>query len=297
MKVIVLGAKGMLGTDLMNACRKAGIETEGFDLPEVDIARDDAGLKQAGQCDWVVNCAAYTDVDGAEKYREKAFSVNGDGAGRVARWCRNTGTPLVHISTDYVFDGNAGTPYREDAETNPLNVYGMSKLAGEKAVISSGSKYLIVRTQSLFSRNGRNFVQAIMSRLEEEGTEAQRDRGTEAQRDRGPLKVVNDQTSSPTYTVHLADAILRLLKTSRQGIVHVSASGECTWYEFACAIAASVRPGAEILPVTSGEYPRPARRPAYSVLDKALYKSWTGCEMPGWREGLEEYVKRMSNNQ
>jgi len=280
MKIVVLGAKGMLGSDVMDACRFAGIEAVGYDLPESDITGVNGGLERAGRCDWVINCAAYTDVDGAETEREKAFAINSDGAGRVAGWCRNAGVPMVHISTDYVFDGKAVKPYREDAPVNPLNIYGMSKLAGEKEVISSGAKCLIVRTQSLFGRNGRNFVQAIMSRLEKGD---------------GPLKVVNDQSSSPTYTVHLAGAILRLLKTQKQGIVHVSAFGECTWYEFACAIAAIVRPGAEILPVTSGEYIRPARRPGYAVLDKALYRSWTGNEMPSWKEGLAEYLKQITN--
>ena len=281
MKVVVLGAKGMLGSDIMDACRVADIEASGYDLPEVDITRDGGGLDKTGKCDWVVNCAGYTDVDGAEKERGKAFSVNGDGAGRVAKWCRNIGASFVHLSTDYVFDGRRSNPYREDSPTNPLNIYGMSKLDGEKAVISSGSKYLIVRTQSLFGRNGRNFVRTIMSRLENGD---------------GPLKVVNDQISSPTYTVHLADAILRLMKSNRQGIVHVSASGECSWYEFARAIAASVLSGRNILPVSSDEYARPARRPAYSVLDKTLYKSWTGHEMPSWKEGLKEYLQKRTED-
>jgi len=278
MNVTVLGAKGMLGTDLMAALANAGINARGYDLPDVDITLDNGGLERIGRCDWIVNCAAYTNVDGAEKDSDKAFAVNRDGVRRIAECCKRSNSSLMHISTDYVFDGTSGTAYAEDAPVNPVNVYGRSKLDGENEVLSAGVKHLIVRTQSLFGINGANFVRAIMSRLEA---------GT------GALKVVNDQVSSPTYTVHLADAILRLLRTDKQGIVHVSASGECSWYEFACVIAASIKPGAEVLPVTSSEYIRPARRPAYSVLDKGLYTSWTGSGMPSWKEGLKEYLERI----
>jgi len=278
MRIVVLGCRGMLGSDLVAACRTAGVETDGYDLPELDITRDDGGLERIPACDWVVNCAGYTDVDGAESNSEKAFAVNGGGVGRIAEVCKRKGVPLMHISTDYVFDGTSAVPYREDAAVKPLNVYGKSKLAGEKAVQASGVKYVIVRTQSLFGLHGNSFVKAILARLE---------KGNE------PLKVVSDQVSSPTYTVHLAGAILRLLEKGKQGIVHVSASGECSWYAFACAIAAKVKPDARILPVTSAEYVRPARRPAYSVLDKGLYARWTDHRMPSWEEGLAGYLREL----
>jgi dTDP-4-dehydrorhamnose reductase len=278
MRIVGLGCRGMLGSDLVAACRTAGVETDGYDLPELDITRDDGGLERIPACDWVVNCAGYTDVDGAESNSEKAFAVNGGGVGRIAEVCKRKGVPLMHISTDYVFDGTSAVPYREDAAVKPLNVYGKSKLAGEKAVQASGVKYVIVRTQSLFGLHGNSFVKAILARLE---------KGNE------PLKVVSDQVSSPTYTVHLAGAILRLLEKGKQGIVHVSASGECSWYAFACAIAAKVKPDARILPVTSAEYVRPARRPAYSVLDKGLYARWTDHRMPSWEEGLAGYLREL----
>lgn len=268
----------MLGADLLVVLGKAGIDVKGYDLPEVDIARENVSLDQIVQCDWVINCAAYTDVDGAEKEGDRAFAVNRDGARRVAESCRKSGACLMYISTDYVFDGKCGTAYREDATVNPLNIYGKSKLAGEREIQAAGVNHLIVRTQSLFGLNGRNFVKAILARLEES---------------EGPLKVVNDQISSPTYTIHLAEAILRLLNISKQGIVHVSASGECSWFEFACAIAARMKPGAVIMPVTSREYVRPAIRPVYSVLDKRLYELWTGGGMPSWQDGLSEYLKRI----
>lgn len=272
----VIGARGMLGQDLMAACRMSGWNTLGFDLPELDITRDNGGFDRLPACDWLVNCAAYTDVDAAESHRDLAFAVNADGAGRVARWCAAKEIPLFHISTDYVFDGRLGRPLREDDPVSPLSVYGESKLAGERAVQEAGGNCIIARTQALFGLHGKSFIRAIAARLSQA---------------REPLRVVNDQTVCPTYTVHLADGILRLLKTDRRGIVHVSASGSCTWYEFACAIAARVKPGAVITPVTAAEYPTPARRPAYSVLDKSRYESWTGQRMPMWQEGMAEYLR------
>lgn len=278
MNVAVLGAKGMLGTDLMAAFGAAGITAAGFDLPDVDITRENGGLERIGRCDWVINCAAYTDVDGAERESARAFAVNRDGVKHAAEWCRVSGASLLHISTDYVFDGKSKTAYKEDSPANPLNVYGLSKLAGEQEILSAGINHLIVRTQSLFGLNGLNFVKAIVSRLEKGGE---------------PLKVVDDQVSSPTYTVHLADAILRLLKTGKDGIVHVSASGECSWYRFACAIEGLLGSGNRILPVSSSEYVRPARRPANSVMDKKRYEAWTGHRMPSWTEGLSAYMEKI----
>lgn len=272
----------MLGHDLVAACRGAGVEVSGYDLPELDITRDSCGLEQLPACDWVINCAGYTDVDGAESDMEAAFAVNRDGVQRVAAWCAKHGIPILQVSTDYVFDGSSAAAYREDDPVKPLNAYGESKLAGEQAVQSVCDRYLILRTQSLFGVHGLNFVKTIISRLEKSDD---------------PVSVVNDQTSCPTYTVHLADAILRLLNVGKQGIVHVSASGSCTWYEFALAIAGRIKPDAMVRPVTSREYVMPALRPAYSVLDKDRYTSWTGHVMPTWGEGLEEYLAETMNSE
>jgi dTDP-4-dehydrorhamnose reductase len=277
MKVIVIGANGMLGHDLVDACREEGGEVAGFDLPEVDITKKDGGLAKLQSCDWLVNCAAYTDVDGAESHRETAFAVNGDGAGRVASWCAEHRIPLVHISTDYVFDGLNTKPYKEDDPVRPLSVYGESKLAGERAVVAAARRHIIVRTQSLFGLHGRNFVRSIMGRLESGVA----------------LRVVTDQVSAPTYTVHLAKAILRLIDAGQEGIVHVSASGGCSWHEFACAIAARVKPGAEVRKTTSADYKAPARRPANSLLDNSRYELLTGSMMPAWQVGLDEYFREV----
>ena len=274
MKILILGANGMLGRDLDMVSKEAGHRVEGFDLPELDITRDTVALDDLPACDWVVNCAAYTDVDRAESDGAASRAVNDHGVANVAGACVRRGVPLIHISTDYVFDGVRGRAYREDDPTNPLNEYGRSKLAGEGAFIASGVHGVIVRTQSLFGINGRSFVRAIRERLLQQA---------------GPVKVVTDQVSSPTYTVHLARAILRLMATNRKGIVHVSASGGCSWFEFACAIANRMGATGRVLPCTSEQFPRPARRPAYSVLDKARYKEWTGDTMPTWEEGLDAY--------
>ncbi len=281
MKIVVLGAKGMLGSDLVKACHSARMDVSGYDLPELNIAVEPCDFQMLPACDWIVNCAAYTDVDGSETNQDTAFAVNHYGAARVAEWAEARGISLAQISTDYVFDGNSRVPYREDDPVNPLNKYGESKLAGEQAVRAACKRSLIVRTQSLFGVNGKNFIRAIMNKLNENS---------------GPLRVVSDQISSPTYTGHLACAILHLLKTGRYGIVNVSASGECSWHEFARAIAARVKPDAEIEAITTAESGRPARRPAYAVLDKSRYELWTGEKMPSWQNGLDEYLKCVMQN-
>lgn len=274
MKLVVVGAKGMLGTDLLQAA--AGFDVQGFDLPEIDIARRESVASVLPEADWVVNCAAYTRVDDAEKNRDAAFLVNATGAGHLASVCAERRTPLLHISTDYVFDGAATRPYVEEDATNPLGVYGASKLAGEQAVIAAGGPHLILRAQSLFGRNGQSFIRTIV-RLLREG--------------RTPLRVVKDQVSSPTYTLHLADAILRLIRAGKNGIVHVASSGQCSWFEFACAIARRVKPGAEVVPITAAEFRAPARRPGYSVLNTGRYRQWTGHTMPSWEEGMAAYLE------
>ena len=266
----------MLGTDLVKACDAAGFQAIGLDLPQLDV-RDFNSVREAmPQADWAVNCAAYTRVDDAESNRHEAFAVNGEGAHSLARVCVRRGIKLLHISTDYVFDGRKSRPYVEMDRPDPLGVYGASKLAGEKAVRAEGGHFLILRTQSLFGGRGPNFVRAIVQK---------------AARNEEEIRVVEDQVSSPTYTVHLADAITRLIRLDKQGVVHVSASGACSWFEFARAIVERVRPEAKVVAINSSELKRPAPRPAYSVLDNSLYNAWTGHPMPAWSEGLDAYLK------
>lgn len=275
-QVTILGGRGMLGADLADACDAAGWKVYVFDLPELDI-RDFAALREhLPLCDWVVNCAAYTRVDDAESDRAAAFAVNAEGALNVARVCARKGLRLLHISTDYIFDGRKGKPYAENDVPAPLNVYGASKLAGEKAVRAEGGSYLIVRTQSLFGRRGVNFVRTIVEKIRANVT---------------PIQVVYDQVSCPTYTRHLAQALVQLMQLDKRGVVHVSAAGSCSWYEFARSIAEELHAQVEILPIASEKLARPATRPAYSVLDNSLFVSWTGSALPHWRVGLQEYLK------
>jgi len=272
--IVIAGGRGMLGTDLAHACAESGISAIPLDMPELDITNPASIADRIPECDILVNCAAFTAVDDAEKQREAAFAVNCDGAGHLAEFCARCGILMVHISTDYVFDGAAGRSYSEDDATCPLSAYGESKLAGEEKVRASGCRRVIVRTQSLFGRNGRNFVETILRRLEE----------------KKELKVVTDQTSCPTYTRHLAAAILHVLECGRLGTVNIVASGSCTWHEFASAIARGAGFNAAIGRTTSAEYRAPAKRPAFSVLDTSRYAAWTGKAMPTWQEGLDEYL-------
>jgi len=276
MKVLILGSKGMLGRDLVAACATAGISATAWDVDQLDITQYQEVFKKIPIVDWIVNCAAYTRVDDAEKHRDAASAVNTEGARNVARVAVKKRVKMAYVSTDYVFDGTATRPYVEQDQTNPINAYGASKLAGEKAIRSEGGHYLIVRTQSLFGPHGRNFVKAIAAKLKS---------GDE------PLRVVDDQRSSPTYTAHLAGGMLRLLRANASGIVHLTASWDCTWFEFAQAIAKRLKPSARIVPATSSEMSFPAQRPAYSVLDNRKYRTLTGHVMPTWEQGLDEYLK------
>lgn len=267
----------MLGTDLMQACKNAGVDAVGHDLPELNMVHYKNVWANMPDCDWVVNCAAFTNVDGAEKRRFEAFAVNAVGVRHVARICVKRRIRLLHISTDYVFDGMRSRAYRESDQPNPLNIYGASKLAGEKAIRAEGGHYLILRSQSLYGVHGHNFVKAIINKLTQEDTGE-------------PLRVVEDQVTSPTYTVHLAEAIVKLLPLGKHGMVHVSGMGQCSWYGFAKAIAQRVKPDALLEPVPSTDLDRAAERPEYAVLDNRRYRVWTGEDMPTWQEGLDQYL-------
>lgn len=275
MKMAITGVKGMLGSELARCAKAAGHEVLGYDLPELDISANFTFNAMDSSCDVLVNCAAYTDVDGSESNSDLAYAVNDDGAGRLASWCFDSNTRMVHISTDYVFDGQSSAPYSEESDTCPVNVYGDSKLAGEIAVLSAQPQALIIRTQALFGPGGKCFPRAIISKLEEGAAS---------------LKVVNDQIVCPTCTGHLAGAILDLLKTDASHLLHVSSSGQCSWHAFASEIAALIKPEVVVEPVTTDTFPRPAKRPANSVLAKDKFEGIAGRKMPDWREALSWYL-------
>jgi dTDP-4-dehydrorhamnose reductase len=277
MKIAIIGGKGMLGTDLAVLCRLEGHEPAILDLPEVDIRNpksigDAIGGFTSG-C--AINCAAFTRVDDAEKERTMALAINADGAGNVTLACHVKGVRLLHVSTDYIFSGRKGTPYLEEDEPEPLNYYGLTKLRGEEAVRQSGGETLIVRTQSLYGLQGRNFIKAILGKILQGQT---------------TLTVVNDQVSSPTYTRHLAEALLRLATLKQTGTVHAASRGAVSWFDFAKAIVQRVGARTDVQPLTTAQLNLPALRPAYSVLDTSRYEAWTGAKMPTWEQGLDAYL-------
>lgn len=274
MVILVVGCKGMLGRSVMKTFSSAGHSViGGFDLPEFDLCRMTGD--EIPKCDWIINCAAYTNVDGAESNRTAAYSINASAPFGLAVYCERADIKLVHISTDYVFDGeNNGIPYVEEDLMNPVNYYGITKAIGERGVEASGAKAIVVRTQSLFGEGGRNFVRSI-ARKAITGS---------------PLSVVDDQVSCPTYVDHLSAGILDLVSMDARGTYHLSSSGCCSWFTFAEAVVSGLALQAEVGRTSSSRLSLPAKRPAWSVLSKSKYELETGKEMPSWGEGLEEYL-------
>ena len=276
-RVLVIGHRGMLGSDLMTLLASGKVETRGVDLPEVDIAdpKSVADCLDAFGSDVVINCAAWTDVDGAESHREEAMHVNGVGAGNVAHAAAACGAKVVHVSTDFVFDGTKDAPYVENDTPCPISVYGESKLDGERRVADAADDHLIVRTSWLYGAHGRNFV-ATMLRLSDEKDE---------------LTVVDDQRGSPTWTRDLSRAILALVDVDARGIVHACGRGECSWYEFACEIVKRAGSSTPVRPITSAEFDRPASRPANSALDTTKLHALTGFTFPAWQDSLAAFME------
>lgn len=274
MKWLVTGAGGMLGTSLTEDLASRGEPLVALRRSDLDItdSRLVNTIVAEHAPDVIVNCAAYTKVDQAEAEEAAANAINGSAVELLASAANAVGALLVQISTDFVFDGAKQAPYEIDDPTHPLSAYGRSKLLGEVAA-RHAEKHLIVRTSWLFGVNGPNFVRAIRNQIE---------KGT------SPLRVVNDQRGRPTYTPHLARAVIRLVMQSARGVVHYADADECSWYDFACAIAEGS--GVTVKPVSSDEFPRPAKRPAYSVLSTERYERLTGVGPESWREGLEEYL-------
>lgn len=269
MRLLVTGAAGMLGRDVAAAAESAGHDVTALARSDLDIA-DPAAVRAAvaaARPDAVINCAAWTDVDGAEEQEADATRINGEGAGHVA-----TAAPyVVHVSSDYVFDGTATSPYREDDATGPAGAYGRSKLAGELAVAAAGG-HAIVRSAWLFGVHGKNFV-ATMLRLAE---------------DRDEVNVVADQIGCPTFTGHLAPALVDIAEQRLSGVLHVAGGGSCSWHELAQATFEEAGVDCRALPVTTAEFPRPAPRPAWSVLGSTRPEA---PALPPWREGLSAYLR------
>lgn len=274
----LLGAGGMLGATWAASLAQTPLRDETgcalalrlLDLPDFDLRNEkhiDAAI--AEDLALVINCAAHTDVDGAELNPEPAFEINGRAVGALAQRCAAVGATLVHYSTDYVFDGEASAPYAPDHARNPINAYGKSKALGEELVEQSGADYLLIRTSWLFAPHGRNFVRT-MARLT---------------RERASVSVVADQIGRPTSAAWLVEATRRLLDAGARGAQHVALDGACSWFELACAIAQSLGADCEVSPCASDEYPSPAARPRRSVLDLSRTTSLIG-PAPAWRDEL-----------
>lgn len=264
----------MVGTDLCNELRSRGEDVVALSHADLDITDSRAvnACVTSHAPDVIVNCAAYTKVDQAETEESVANAINGSSVELLAAAANQVRALLVQISTDFVFDGAKSEPYEVTDATNPLSAYGRSKHLGEVAA-THAERHLIIRTSWLFGVHGNNFVEAIRNQIR---------KGT------SPLRVVSDQRGRPTYTPHLANAIIRLAVADARGVVHYADTDECSWYDFAAAIAGEH----PVKPVTSDEFPRPARRPAYSVLSTERYQRITGVEPESWRDGLAEYLER-----
>jgi dTDP-4-dehydrorhamnose reductase len=273
MKLLVAGAAGMLGRDVMLAAGNAGHDVVGFGRAELDVT-DPAGLEKKldfERPDIVINCAAWTDVDGAEESEPEAFAVNGTGAGNLAAAAAEVGAGVVYISSDYVFDGSKGAPYVESDQVAPLSAYGRTKLAGEEATATANKRHFIVRSAWLFGIGGGNFVETML-RLAAMQNE---------------VLVVRDQVGSPTYTWHLAYGVVRLIEGIEYGIHHMAAAGQCSWYEFAREIFEQAKAECKVLSGTTEMLGRPAPRPPFSALTSQREHA---IRLPSWQDGLAGYL-------
>ena len=276
MKILITGSDGMLGHDLADVLKGKHelilTTSKTLDITDKNHVIDFVSSQKP---DMLINAAAYTDVDGCEKNQELAYSVNGDGVRNLAMACKKIGCGLVHISTDYVFNGENTRPWVEDDETGPISVYGKSKLEGEKAICEILEKYFILRTAWLYGVNGRNFPKTMLELAE----------------NHSKITVVYDEVGTPTYTLDLAQAISKLIETDCYGIYHLTNSGSCSWCEFAKYIFEIAGADVEVVPVTADEFARPAPRPSYSVLEN---RNWVenGFEpLRNYTEAIKEYIE------
>jgi len=278
-RILVVGAKGMLGRDLMSILHSSFSKDEiiGWDIEEIDIRKEDESITKIEKLrpEILIHLAAYTDVDGCELDKEKAFAVNAEGTRHVAMAASKCHAKMVYLSTDYVFDGEKREPYLENDPPHPLNVYGHSKLKGEQYVQEWVKDSLIIRTQWLYGPFGKNFVDSILRQA----------------REKNALSIVNDQIGSPTYTADLAKAISGLIQFGARGVFHVANSDLCTWYTFGRAILElSGVNRVRVVPISSKELARPAARPSYSALNCQKLAKETGLTMRPWSEALKDYL-------
>lgn len=289
MRILVTGGNGQLGKELMKCFERGYTElgtpeilkennsVRAIDIDELDISdiNEVTSLFEAEKYDVIVNCAAYTNVNNCETERELAFKANALGPRNLAIAAEKIGAKLIHVSTDYVFEGNGTVPYVEWEMCNPQSTYGRTKYLGEEYVKQFCKKYFIVRTAWLYGYYGGNFVKTMMRVTKQNGT----------------CKVVNDQRGNPTNAADLAHHLLKLIPTEEYGIYHGTGNGECSWFEFTQKIVEFAGIQAEVNPCTTEEYPTPAKRPAYSSLENMMFKTTVGDEFRNWEDALRYYIE------
>jgi dTDP-4-dehydrorhamnose reductase len=278
-KILVTGANGQLGKELKDISnsffRFDFIFLSRADLPihHFELVRNYFNTLKPAYC---INCAGYTAVDRAEEEKSMAFQVNGEAVGVLAAICKEHDTKLIHISTDYVFDGKATRPYTENFPPHPVNIYGASKLEGEKQALQQNPDLIIIRTSWLYSSHGKNFVKTMLRLMNE----------------KNEIRVVNDQTGSPTYAADLAEVIVHIIDNWVPGIYHFSNDGVINWYEFANEIKKITGSTCIIKPISTAEYPDAAKRPAYSVLDKSKIQKTFNIKLKNWKTSLQSCIKK-----
>ena len=274
-KILVTGSNGQLGKALQHITSSYPqfefifLSKEDLPVQHFKMVRHYFNTYQPQYC---INCAAYTAVDRAEQERDRAFQINGEAVGVLAAVCKEHQCRLIHISTDYVFEGTATTPYKEDSPTNPQSVYGASKLEGEKQALQFNPDSIIIRTSWVYSTYGKNFVRTILKLLQE----------------KEEISVVDDQFGSPTYAADLAEVIMQIISSGKwiPGVYHYSNEGLISWYDFALAIKELIRSNCRINPITTSQYPTAAKRPAYSVLDNSKIQKTFNIRVKGWKDSL-----------
>jgi dTDP-4-dehydrorhamnose reductase len=284
MKLLVLGANGQLGSDLLRVFRAAGDTVIPATHADVEVCSPDRVSEILGEtkADVVLNTAAFHKVEECEKNPALAFQVNATGAMNLARACQRSGAMLVHFSTDYVFDGRKRAPYEETDLPSPLNVYGASKVAGEHLISCNLERYFVIRTCGLYgvagsSGKGGNFVENMLKKAMAGDA----------------IRVVDDQVLTPTYTVDLAEATRRLILTQKFGLYHLTSEGQCSWYEFTRSILEKAGTDAKLSPVKSADFPVTVKRPFYSVLSKAKFRALS-LSIPAWQDALSRYMQARS---
>jgi len=275
--IIILGGKGMLGTDIQKVCRQKNFNIKVLDLPELDITNHVQLREAIKDSQIVINCAAYTNVDGAENESELAYKINAEAVGQLGNIAKEMNKWILHISTDFVFDGSLDRPYIETDETNPVNTYGKTKLAGEQLLIQSGCKYCIIRIEWTYGEAGNNFISKIVQYA-----------GNNKM-----LKVVDDQVGSPTATVEVAAAICKALENRPEGIFHFASSGYVSRYKMAEFVFDKLSMDVNLMPCKTKEFQTPAERPLNSRFNCSKIADMLGIEIERWESPLEKYLKQL----